>query len=52
MYFEFSQQSKHCRGISAILKSKKDALDLHYLEQWVTRLGLISTWKEMLDTNF
>jgi hypothetical protein len=34
-----SQQSKHSRDIAAILKSKKDALDLNYIEQWVNRLG-------------
>jgi len=51
MYFGLSQQSKHSRDIAAILKSKKDALDLDYIEQWATRLGLISIWKEMLDSN-
>ena len=48
MYFGLSQQSKHSRDIAAILKSKKDELDLDYIERWVTRLGLASTWKEML----
>ena len=49
MYFGLSQQSKHSRDISAILKSKKNELDMNYIEQWVTRLGLNSLWKEMLD---
>src|SRR5574339_336329 len=49
MYFGLSQQSKHSRDIAAILKSKKDELDLAYIEGWVTRLGLSSLWKEMLD---
>ena len=49
MYFVLSQQSKHSRDISAILKSKKNELDMNYIEQWVTRLGLNSLWKEMLD---
>ena len=50
IYFGLSQQSKHSRDIAAILKSKKDELDLNYIEEWVTRLGLNSLWKEMLDS--
>ena len=49
IYFGLSQQSKHSRDIAAILKSKKDELDLNYIEEWVTRLGLSSLWREMLD---
>ena len=49
MYFGLSQQSKHSRDIAAILKSKKDQLDLDYIERWATRLGLASIWQEMLD---
>jgi len=49
MYFGLSQQSKHSRDIPAILKSKKNELDLDYVEQWVTHLGLSSLWKEMLN---
>lgn len=49
MYFGLSQQSKHSRDIAAILKAKKNELDLSYIDQWATRLGLSSLWKEMLD---
>src|SRR5574339_199327 len=49
IYFGLSQQSKHSRDIAAILKSKKNDLDLNYIEQWAVRLGLSSLWKEMLD---
>jgi len=49
MYFGLSQQSKHSRDIAAILKSRKNELDLEYIEGWATRLGLSSLWKEMLD---
>ena len=49
MYFGLSQQSKHSRDIAAILKSKKNELDMDYIEQWADRLGLSSLWKEMLD---
>ena len=49
MYFGLSQQSKHSRDIAAILKAKKNELDLDYIEGWAARLGLSSLWKEMLD---
>ena len=49
IYFGLGQQSKHSRDIAAIFKSKKDELDMDYIEQWTTRLGLSSLWKEMLD---
>jgi hypothetical protein len=49
MYFGPSQQSKHSRDIAAILKSKKNELDMNYIEQWATRLGLSSLRKEMRD---
>src|SRR5574339_270156 len=49
MYFGLSQQSKHSRDMAAIVKSKKNELDINYIEGWVTRLGLSSLWKEMLD---
>ncbi len=50
IYFRLSQQSKHSRDIAAILKSKKNELDMNYIEQLATRLGLSSLWKEMLET--
>ncbi len=49
IYFGLSQQSKHSRDIASILKSRKNELDMNYIEQWTTRLGLGSIWKEMLD---
>jgi hypothetical protein len=49
IYFGLSQQSKHSRDIAAILKLKKNELDMDYIEQWATHLGLSSLWKEMLD---
>jgi hypothetical protein len=49
IYFGLSQQSKHSRDIAAILKSKKNELEMDYIEGWVARLGLSSVWKEMLD---
>ena len=49
MYFGLSQQSKHSRDIAAILKAKKNELDMNYIGQWAARLGVSSLWKEMLD---
>src|ERR1041385_3808420 len=48
-YFGLSQHSKHSRDIAAILKSKKNELDMDYIEQGAARLGLSSLWKEILD---
>lgn len=50
IYFGPSQQTKHSRDISAILRAKKDQLEFEYIEGWVTRLGLGSVWKEMLNS--
>jgi hypothetical protein len=49
MYLGLSGQPKHARDIAAILRAKKNQLDFGYIEEWVTRLGLGSVWKEMLD---
>ena len=50
MYLGLSGQPKHARDIAAILRAKKNQLDFGYIEDWVTRLGLGSVWKEMLDS--
>ena len=50
IYFGVSQQPKHARDIAAILRAKKDQIDFGYIEEWTTRLGLSSLWKEMLDS--
>jgi len=34
---------------SFVEKSKKNELDMNYIEQWAARLRLSSLWKEMLD---
>ena len=49
MYLGLSGQPKHARDIAAILRAKKNQLDLGYIEEWVTQLGLVSVWKEILD---
>ena len=50
MYLGLSGQPKHARDIAAILRAKKNQLDFGYIEEWVTRLGLGSVWREMLDS--
>jgi len=50
MYLGLSGQPKHARDIAAILRAKKDQLDFRYIEDWVTQLGLVSVWKELLDS--
>jgi hypothetical protein len=49
IYFGISQQPKHSRDIAAILRAKKDQIDFGYIEEWATRLGLSSLWRELLD---
>jgi hypothetical protein len=51
MYFGLSQQSKHSRDIAAILKSKKNELDLDSIEQWASRFGLSLLWKGILESS-
>ena len=46
LYFNISQQSKHSRDIAAILQAKKDRIDFAYIQEWATRLGISSLWKE------
>jgi hypothetical protein len=50
MFLGLSGQPKHARDIAAILRAKKDSLDYGYIEEWASRLGLVSAWKEMLDS--
>jgi hypothetical protein len=50
MYLGLSGQPKHARDIAAILRAKKNQLDLKYIEEWVNRLGFGSVWNEMLDS--
>src|SRR5688572_28490456 len=50
LYFSISQQPKHSRDIAAILHARKDKIDFDYIEEWTTRLGLSSLWKELMDS--
>jgi hypothetical protein len=48
LYFSISQQSKHIRDITAILRARKDQLDLDYIGKWTDHLGLSVLWSEIL----
>lgn len=48
-YLGLSGQPKHARDIAAILRARKEQLDLFYIEGWANTLGLVSVWKEILD---
>jgi len=47
LYFSLSQQSKHARDITAILRAKQGQLDWAYMDGWVQRLGLGAIWEEL-----
>jgi hypothetical protein len=49
LYFSVSQQTKHIRDITAILRAKKDHLDLVHIEKWANRMGLTTLWLELLN---
>ena len=49
IYYDLSQQTKHTRDIGAILHSRKDELDLGYMQTWTERLGLQTLWKTIQD---
>ena len=46
-YYSLSRQTKHLRDIAAILQNTGGELDLDYIETWMKRKGLQSTWEEM-----
>jgi hypothetical protein len=50
IYLGLSGQPKHARDIAAILRAKKDQLDLGYVEKWVSHLGLGPVWEELLES--
>ena len=47
-YYRISRQTKHPRDIYAILIAQEDHIDLDYIQEWVTRLGVSSVWEELL----
>ncbi len=49
LYFSISQQPKHIRDITAILRAKKNQLDMGHIVKWANRLGLTTIWHELLE---
>lgn len=49
MYLGLSGQPKHARDIAAILRARKNKINLEYIDEWVARLGLASIWIELRD---
>ncbi|MFO7943919.1 MAG: nucleotidyltransferase [Anaerolineales bacterium] len=47
MYYGMSQQSKHLRDITAIVKTLGDDLDVEYLQHWVDEKGLHTLWENL-----
>jgi len=47
IYLGISEQPKHARDITAILKANRDKIDFEYIQEWVMQLGLGSTWEEL-----
>ena len=47
-YFELSGQTKHVRDIGSLLLALGSDLDYAYLNHWVERLRLQSSWTAML----
>lgn len=50
LYFSVSQQPKHSRDIAAILRAKRDQLDVQYIVHWINRLGFGAIWEELRES--
>ena len=48
--FAGNELTLNARDIAAILRAKKNQLEIGYIEEWVAQLGLGSVWKELLDS--
>jgi hypothetical protein len=47
-FFSLGRQTKHLRDITAIIKTLENDLDLEYIEDWATRKGLLTLWRELI----
>jgi len=47
LYYSLSQQTKHIRDISSIVKTIGDDLEIAYIRRWVTRLDLEDVWQDL-----
>ena len=49
VYFSISQQTKHLRDITAIVKTLGDELDTGHIQRWVDQKGLGRLWDKLLS---
>ena len=47
-FYSISQQTKHIRDITSIVKTLGDGLDFNYIDKWVTDMGIHNIWKELI----
>lgn len=48
IYFSISQQTKHLRDITAMVKTLGDELDTDHIQYWVDQKGLGRLWEKLL----
>lgn len=48
-YFSISQQTKHIRDITSIVKTLEDELDFSYVDRWAKEKGVFNIWRELLE---
>lgn len=49
-YYSLSQQTKHLRDISAIVKTMQGELDYDYIQRWTMEKGTNTLWDEILKS--
>ncbi|MEA2008454.1 MAG: hypothetical protein U9O54_04995 [Chloroflexota bacterium] len=49
-YYSLSQQTKHLRDISAIVKTMQEELDYDYIRHWAVKKGTNTLWDEILES--
>lgn len=49
IYYSLSQQTKHIRDISSIVKSVGKSLEMGYIRKWVAHLNLEEVWQDVWE---
>jgi len=49
LYYSLSQQTKHIRDISSIVKTIGDDLEIDYIRRWVAHLNLEEVWQDVWE---
>jgi len=44
-FYREGGSEKHLRDIAGVIRVRKDALDVRYIEEWVDKLGLAEEWR-------